>query len=87
MLNQGELVGAIHAKLATVKRFKDIIGEAPKQAVPQFKMSAPISTKIKEQESMLGKRGEPEKEVVAVVATPLKQDKPSKCIAVHAGLF
>jgi hypothetical protein len=39
MLNQGESVESIHAKLATVKRFKDIIGEAPKQfAAPQFKV-------------------------------------------------
>jgi hypothetical protein len=30
MLNQGESTEAIHTKLSTVKRFKDIIGEAPK---------------------------------------------------------
>jgi hypothetical protein len=33
-------VEAIHAKLATVKRFKDIIGKAPKEAVPPFKIPA-----------------------------------------------
>jgi hypothetical protein len=36
---------------------------------------------------MLGKRGEPEKEVALVVAVPLKQDKASKCLACHAGTF
>jgi hypothetical protein len=41
MLNQGESSATIHAKLATVKRFKNIIGEAPKQAVPQFKAPVP----------------------------------------------
>ena len=33
---------------------------------------------------ILGKRGEPEKVVAAV---PLKQGKPSKCIAIHAAIF
>jgi ribosomal protein L37AE/L43A len=32
---------------------------------------------------ILGKRGEPEK----VAAVPLKQGKPSKCLAAHAGTF
>jgi hypothetical protein len=42
MLNKGDSVESIHAKLATVKRFKDIIGEAPKQFfAPQSKASAP----------------------------------------------
>jgi hypothetical protein len=42
MLNQGEPTGTIHAKLATVKRFKEIIGEAPKQAASQSKMPVPV---------------------------------------------
>jgi hypothetical protein len=42
MLNQGESAGTIHTKLATVGRFKAIIGEAPKQVVPQFKTPVPI---------------------------------------------
>ena len=33
MLNQGKSTEAIHTKLATVSRFKAIIGEAPKQVV------------------------------------------------------
>jgi hypothetical protein len=42
MLNQGESVQAIRAKLATVSRFKTIIGETSKQAVPQqFKIPIP----------------------------------------------
>ena len=42
MLNQGESAGAIHAKLATVARFKAIVGDA---AISQFKVPAPVEKK------------------------------------------
>ena len=59
MLNQGESVGAIHTKLATVSRFKAIIGEAPKQ-VSQLKIPIqPVLQNKQEKDGfiMLGKRG------------------------------
>ena len=56
------MVGTIHAKLATVKRFKDIIEEAPKPAVSQFKAPAPVQQQNKEDKfGMLGKRGNEKK--------------------------
>jgi len=56
MLNQGESAQVIHTKLATVNRFKAVIGEASKQVVPQFKVPAPLQKQ--DEFGMLGKRGE-----------------------------